>query len=85
MARLPRFILPGHPQHIIQRGNNKAPIFCCDEDYRFFLEKLKDGTSKHKIDIHAYVLMTNHIHLLLTPHTGEGISKLMQYTGRYYV
>lgn len=85
MARLPRYVLPGQPQHVIQRGNNREPIFCCDADCRFYLEKLKAGADKHQVDIHAYVLMTNHVHLLLTPHTEQGMSKLMQYLGRYYV
>ena len=85
MARLPRFVLPGHPQHIIIRGNNREPVFTADEDYRFFLDKLADAAKKHQCDIHAYVLMNNHIHLLATPHAGNGISKMMQMLGRYYV
>ncbi len=85
MARLPRFVLVGHPQHIIIRGNNREPVFTSDEDYRFFLDKLTDAAKKHQCDIHAYVLMTNHIHLLATPHKTDGISKMMQMLGRYYV
>jgi putative transposase len=85
MARLPRFVLPGHPQHIIIRGNNREPVFMAEEDYRFFLDKLTDAAEKHQCDIHAYVLMTNHIHLLATPHKVDGISKMMQMLGRYYV
>ena len=85
MARLPRFVLVGHPQHIIIRGNNREPVFTSDEDYRFFLDKLTDAAKKHECDIHAYVLMTNHIHLLATPHKTDGISKMMQMLGRYYV
>ncbi len=85
MPRLPRYVLPSQPQHVIQRGNNREPIFCCDEDYRFYLDKLKDGADKFQVDIHAYVLMTNHVHLLLTPSTESGIGKIMQCVGRYYV
>jgi len=85
MARFPRFILPGQPQHIIQRGNNRQVIFQTDDDYLFYLEKLLAAANKHQCDIHAYVLMTNHVHLLVTPHTKEGISKMMQMLGRYYV
>lgn len=85
MARLPRFVLVGHPQHIIIRGNNRAPVFAAEEDYRFFLDKLADAAKKHQCDIHAYVLMTNHIHLLATPHKEDGLSKMMQMLGRYYV
>ena len=85
MARLPRFVIPGQPQHVIVRGNNRIPIFCADEDYRFYLEKLKQACDKHQCDVHAYVLMTNHVHLLITPHTEQGIGKVMQMLGRYYV
>ncbi len=85
MARLPRFVLPGHPQHVIIRGNNRDPIFIADEDYRFYLEKLHDAAKAHGCDIHAYVLMTNHVHLLVTPQTENGIAKLIQQLGRYYV
>lgn len=85
MARLPRFVLVGHPQHIIIRGNNREPVFTAEEDYRFFLDKLTDAAKKHQCDIHAYVLMTNHIHMLATPHKTDGISKMMQMLGRYYV
>ncbi len=85
MARLSRFVLPGHPQHLIVRGNNRDPIFNADEDYHFYLDKLHDAAKKYQCDIHAYVLMTNHVHLLVTPHTEQGISKMIQMLGRYYV
>jgi len=85
MARLPRFVLPGQPQHVIQRGNNRQAIFCAERDYHFYLEKLYDAAQKHQCVIHAYVLMTNHVHLLVTPHTEKGIGKMMQMLGRYYV
>ena len=77
MARLPRFVLVGHPQHIIIRGNNREPVFNAEEDYRFFLDKLADAAKKHQCGIHAYVLMTNHVHLLVTPHKAESIAKKM--------
>jgi len=85
MARLPRFVIPGQPQHIIQRGNNREVIFAADEDYRFYLERLKEACDRHQCDVHAYVLMTNHVHLLMTPHKEEGIGKVLQSLGRYYV
>ena len=85
MARLPRFVIPGQPQHVIQRGNNRSVIFVGDEDYQYYLARLKEACKKHQCDIHAYVLMTNHVHLLITPHTENGISKVMQTLGRYYV
>ncbi|VAW68511.1 Transposase and inactivated derivatives [hydrothermal vent metagenome] len=85
MARLPRFVLPGHPQHVIQRGNNRQNIFREEEDYEFYFEKLLAASRQHQCDVHAYVLMTNHVHLLITPHTEEGIGKMLQMIGRYYV
>jgi len=85
MARLPRFVIPGHPQHVIVRGNNREPIFYADEDYQFYLEKLKQSCDKHQCDVHAYVLMTNHVHLLITPQKEDSLSKAMQMLGRYYV
>jgi REP-associated tyrosine transposase len=85
MARLPRFVIPDQPQHVIIRGNNRDPIFFEDVDYQFYLEKLKQACEKHECDLHAYVLMTNHVHLLITPHTEQGLGKVMQMIGRYYV
>ena len=82
MARLPRFVIPGQPQHVIQRGNNRDAIFVADEDYQYYLQKLGDACKKYDCSIHAYVLMTNHVHLLMTPHSENGISKVMQYIGR---
>ncbi len=85
MARLPRFVLPGHPQHVIQRGNNREPVFFAKEDYRFYLEKLADACNRFQCELHAYGLMTNHVHLLITPTTETGIGKVLQSLGRYYV
>ncbi len=69
MARLPRFVLPGQPQHVNQRGNNREPTFFADADYRFYLEKQLSACEKHDCVIHAYVLMTNHVYLLITANT----------------
>ncbi|PCI44273.1 MAG: transposase [Proteobacteria bacterium] len=85
MSRQPRFVLPGQPQHVIQRGNNRDLIFASDDDYKFYLEKLEAACIRFECELHAYVLMTNHVHLLITPQTGNGISKVMQSVGRYYV
>jgi putative transposase len=70
---------------VIQRGNNREAIFRAERDYRFFLDKLRAAADKHQCDLHAYVLMTNHVHLLVTPHGEDGIGKMMQMLGRYYV
>ena len=85
MARLPRIVIPGQPHHVIQRGNNRDVIFVSDADYHFYLDKLQQACKKYNCDLHAYVLMTNHVHLLITPYTEDGISKMMQSLGRYYV
>ena len=85
MARHRRFVLPGHPQHVIQRGNNKSVIFADDADYRFYLDKLTEASVRFDCRVHAYVLMTNHVHLLMTPGSEKSISYTMQSLGRYYV
>ena len=85
MARQPRFVLPGQPQHVIQRGNNRDVIFANDADYHFYLETLMQACERHGCQVHAYVLMTNHVHLLITPESETGISLVMQSLGRRYV
>ena len=85
MPRLPRLSASGVPQHVIQRGNNRQVTFFCDQDYGVYLDKLKDYAIKYDVAVHAYVLMTNHIHLLMTPVYEKGVSQLMQSLGRYYV
>jgi putative transposase len=77
--------LPGYPQHIIQRGNDRQACFFSESDYQFYLRCLAKGSRMHECDVHAYVLMTNHVHLLVTPNTPDGISWLMQTVGRRYV
>ena len=81
----PRFFVPGIPCHIIQRGNNRDPIFLAEEDYRTYLDWLSEALEWHGCALHAYVLMTNHVHLLMTPKSKEGISLTIQYVGRRYV
>jgi putative transposase len=85
MARLPRFSLPGYPQHVIQRGHNRQPILRDEEDYWVLWGRLRDAADKFRCDVHAYVLMPNHFHLLLTPWFENGIGRFMQHTGRYFV
>ena len=85
MARLPRLYVEGCAQHIIQRGNNRSVCFYHDEDYAFYAQKLKETADKFGVAIHAYVLMTNHVHLLVTPKKHDSISKMMQSLGRQYV
>lgn len=85
MARLPRFGLPVQPQHVIQRGNNRQRIFQVESDYSYYLETLHNAAEKYECDIHAYVLMTNYVHLFVTPNAENSLSKIMQLLGRYYV
>ncbi len=83
--RLPRNVVPGQSLHIIQRGNNRQPIFFGRPDYRYYHEALIAAADRYDCDVHAYVFMTNHVHLLLTPATETGPSRLMQSVGRRYV
>jgi REP-associated tyrosine transposase len=85
MPRLPRYAAPGTPQHVIQRGNNRCALFARHEDYLFFRECLRAACERHRCRIHAYVFMTNHVHLLVTPESDSGLSRVMQSVGRRYV
>ncbi len=85
MARLPRICLPNVPQHIIQRGNNRQVCFAGVEDFAAYAGWLDEYARKYGVAIHAWVFMTNHVHLLATPNTVDGISSLMQSLGRRYV
>ena len=85
MARLPRLTLPGHPHHIIQRGNNRQAIFAATADYQMMLDLLDENARRFGVAIHAYVLMGNHFHLLATPQTADGLPQMMQAGGRRYV
>ena len=84
MPRKPRFFLAGVPVHIVQRGNNRQLIFFDTADYRKYLGWLKEGSERYGCTIHAYVLMTNHVHLLATPGDADAVSRMMQYVGRRY-
>ncbi|MDP1613218.1 MAG: transposase [Sulfuritalea sp.] len=85
MPRRPRLALPNVPLHIIQRGNNRQACFVADEDCRFYLDWLHDYAIRTGCLIHAYVLMTNHVHLLLTSPRAEGVGALMKALGQRYV
>jgi len=85
MARLPRLDLPGIPQHVVQRGNNRLPCFLDDADRRSYLYLLRDALGTSECQLHAYVLMGNHVHLLLTPPAAGALARMMQQLGRGYV
>lgn len=85
MARRTRINLPGVSQHVVQRGNNKTNCFHEVNDYSFYAKLLREYQEKHKVDIHSWVFMTNHVHLLCTPQSNHGVSLMMQAIGRRYV
>ncbi|MEZ0471518.1 transposase [Luteimonas salinilitoris] len=85
MARFPRFDLPGVPQHIVPRGNNRLPCFLDDSDRLRYLTLLGDALLSTGVRLHAYVLMDNHVHLLATPPLRGSIGRMMQRLGRQYV
>lgn len=85
MARLPRLVLAGALHHVLQRGNNRQAVFVDDEDRRAYLDALREATRLHAVRVHAYVLMPDHVHLLVTPQAAEGLARAMQTLGRRYV
>ncbi|MDE2229159.1 MAG: transposase [Alphaproteobacteria bacterium] len=85
MARLGRYFLPGQPLHVIQRGNNRDAIFFCDADYVRYRDWLAEAAGEYGCTIHAYALMTNHVHLLATPTRTDSLPRTMQSLGRRYV
>jgi len=85
MPRKSRFFIPNVPNHVVQRGKNRDPVFFEDSDYQFYLSTLFEALTKYEGQLHAYVLMTNHVHLLITGKEESSVSRIMQYIGRRYV
>jgi putative transposase len=85
MPRRPRFLLTDLPIHVVQRGNDRKPCFFTERDFRVYLKALADASVRYRVLVHAYALMTNHVHLLVTPLSANGVSKLMQSIGARYV
>lgn len=85
MPRQPRYFLPHLPQHVIQRGVDKQPVFFHAEDYALYMRALQDAVKVYPCQVHAYVLMTNHVHLLVTPLELRALPRLIQAMGRDYV
>lgn len=85
MPRIPRPVVPGQPLHLIQRGNNRVASFIDDEDFERYLRVLRDASRTTGCAVHAYVLMSNHVHLLVTAIDTRGPSRLMQRIGTWYV
>ena len=84
MARLSRVVLPGYPHHITQRYNRRQDVFFSDSDYEYYLELLKHWSKKFNVEVWAYFLMTNHIHLILCPHEKETMSRMLAEVHRRY-
>ena len=85
MARMPRFFLPHTSIHVIVRGNNRSSIVADDADRAFLRSSLHHAAARRGVAIHAYVLMTNHFHLLVTPQMKGSLAQMMQTVGRTYV
>lgn len=85
MPRLRRYCPIGIPVHIIQRGNNRHPCFASNDDMATYTHNLDKASTRYQVDIHAWVFMSNHVHLLVTPNLIDGVSSMMQHIGRHYV
>lgn len=85
MPRRPRRCPPGIPVHVVHRGNNRQAIFTGDTDIIAYANWLREASEKSGVDIHAWVFMTNHVHLLVTPGVANAVSRCMQFLGRHYV
>ena len=85
MPRPPRYRIPGFPQHVVQRGNDRQRTFFAPEDYKKYRHFLQLAAIEHTCDVHAYVLMTNHVHLLVTPTAEDSLPRFIQAIGRRYV
>jgi len=85
MPRRPRSIPPNHPVHIVQRGVDRRSTFRQHKDFRSYLAALRETSAEFGVSVHAYVLMTNHVHILANPEQENAISKMMQQLGRKYV
>jgi putative transposase len=85
MARLPRLVIPHQLHHIVQHSVDRQAIFNETEDYQLFLDWLREAARKFKVHLYAYVLMPDHVHLLAAPDDAEGLARMMQWVGRYYV
>jgi len=77
MPRRARLAVEGIPWHIIQRGNNRTACFYCADDYLRYLKDLAEQAAKYGCDIHAYCLMTNHVHLVATPRAEESLARAL--------
>ena len=84
MPRRARMCLPGYPYHIVQRGNNREACYIEPENYQYYLELWKDNARRYGVAVHAYCLMTNHIHFLVTPENEDSVSRAISVIGSRY-
>lgn len=84
MPRRPRVFIPNQPQHVVVRGHNRDPILARHEDFRFLYQCLYEAAQRHGLAVHAWVLMHNHLHLLVTPPNADSLPRTMQSVGRRY-
>jgi putative transposase len=84
MGRKCRLLLAGCPAHVVHRGNNGDVVFHCESDYRYYWRCLKEAVDEYGVEVNAYVFMSNHVHLLMTPETSTGISNAMHLTSGKY-
>jgi putative transposase len=85
MARLPRLVVPHHPHLVLQHGIDRQPVFRDAEDHAAFLAWLREAARLFKVAVHAYVLLPDHVNLLVTPADQPGLGRMMQWVGRHYV
>ena len=84
MGQVARVVVPGYPHHITQRGNRRQQTFFCDDDYRAYIDLMSEWCSKHRVDIWAYCLMPNHVHLIAVPQSIEGLARAIGEAHRRY-
>ncbi|RJP58890.1 MAG: transposase [Candidatus Auribacter fodinae] len=84
MARLARVVAPNYPHHIIQRGNRRQDVFFCDADKELYIDLLRKNASKYGLEVLAYCLMSNHVHLIAIPRNVESLGKGIGETHKWY-
>ena len=87
MPRKPRFFIDNMPVLVVQRGHSREPVFFEDQDYAAYIHwlGLSEAALRYGVSIHCFCLMTNHVHLLLTPQLGDALSRFVQFVGRHLI
>lgn len=78
MPRVARIVIPRTPHHVTQRGNRRGTVFFCDDDRRAYLALLRDYAARHTVEVLAYCLMSNHVHLVVVPRSPDGLHRLLK-------